>query len=208
VNHLRIVDVSMPGGEVTDPQRRAAVVTVGAVLLTAAAGCASNPPAPRAAGTTPSAAATQSTAATHSAEATPTAATTPSTAAIQNAAAKYMAIARPANRKLDHEFDALKDHEKDNLAAVRADLHAAAATERQFDRQLMAISFPPKTEPIVGLLYRVNEARATLTSTAAGSTSLRQLRGYAKRLDAANEPVEAAVRIIRGQLGLPPPDTS
>src|ERR1700756_327675 len=117
----------MPGGEVTDPQRRAAVVTVGAVLLTAAAGCASNPPAPRAAGTTPTAAAT------------PT-------------AAKYMAIARPANRKLDHEFDALKDHEKDNLAAVRADLHAAAATERQFDRQLMAISFPPKTEPIVGLL--------------------------------------------------------
>ena len=174
----------------TDPQRRAAVVTVGAVLLTAAAGCASNPPAPRAAGTTPSTA------------------TTPSAAATQNAAAKYMAIARPANCKLDHEFDALKDHEKDNLAAARADLRAAAATERQFDRQLMAISFPPQTEPIVGLLYRVNEARAALTSTAAGATSLRQLRGYARRRDAANEPVEDAVRIIRGQLGLPPPDTS
>ena len=47
-----------------------------------------------------------------------------------------------------------------------------------------------------------------LTSTAAGATSLRELRGYANRLDAANEPVEAAVRVIRGQLGLPPPDTS
>jgi predicted lipoprotein with Yx(FWY)xxD motif len=65
------------------------VVTVGAVLLTGAAGCASSPP--RAAGTTPSA------------------------AALHNAAAKYMAIARPANRKLDHEFDGLKDHAKDNL---------------------------------------------------------------------------------------------
>jgi len=27
-------------------------------------------------------------------------------------------------------------------------------------------------------------------------------------MDAANEPVEAAVRVIRDQLGLPPPDTS
>jgi hypothetical protein len=182
MNHLRIVDVSMSGGEVTDPQRRAAVVTVGAVLLTAAAGCASSPPHP--------------------------AGTTPSPAALQNAAAKYTAIARPANRKLDHEFDALKDHEKDNLAAAQADLRAAAATERQFDRQLMAISFPPQTEPVLRLLYRVNQARAALTSTAAGATSLRQLRGYARRLDAANEPVEDAVRVIRGQLGLPPPDTS
>ena len=51
-------------------------------------------------------------------------------------------------------------------------------------------------------------ARAALTSTAAGVTSLRELRGYARRLDAANEPAEAAVRVIRGQLGLPPPDTS
>jgi len=167
---------------VTDPQRRAAGVTVGAVLLTAAAGCASSPP--HAAGTTPSA------------------------AALQDAAAKYMAIARPANRKLDHEFDGLKDHAKDNLAAAQADLRAAAATERQFDRQLMVISFPPPTEPAVLMLYRVNQARAALTSTAAGATSLRQLRGYQKRLDAANQPVEDAVRIIRDQLGLPPPDTS
>jgi len=167
---------------VTDPQRRAAGVTVGAVLLTAAAGCASSPP--HAAGTTPSA------------------------AALQDAAAKYMAIARPANRKLDHEFDGLKDHAKDNLAAAQADVRAAAATERQFDRQLMAISFPPPTEPVVLMLYRVNQARAALTSTAAGATSLRQLRGYQKRLDAANQPVEDAVRIIRDQLGLPPPDTS
>jgi hypothetical protein len=194
MNHLRIVDVPMSGGEVTDPQRRAAVVTVGAVLLTAAAGCASSPP--HAAGTTPSAAATHSAATAHSA------------AALQNAAAKYTAIARPANRKLDHEFDGLKDHEKDNLAAAQADLRAAAATERQFDRQLMVISFPPQTEPVVRLLYRVNQARAALTSTTAGATSLRQLRGYQRRLDAANEPVEDAVRVIRGQLGLPPPDTS
>ena len=92
--------------------------------------------------------------------------------------------------------------------AMAADLRAAVVTERRFDRQLIVLSFPPRTEPFVRLLYRVNQARAALTSTAAGVTSLRELRGYAKRLDAANEPVEAAVRVIRGQLGLPPPDTS
>ena len=36
--------------------------------------------------------------------------------------------------------------------------------------------------------------------------SLPELRGYQRRLDAANEPVEDAVRLIRAQLGLPPPE--
>lgn len=173
----------------TDPQGRTAVaslVTAGAVLL--AAGCAgsapSGPPA----------------------DAATAAQTTP--AATRALAARYLAIAQPANHQLDHEFDGFKDNENSNLAAARADLRAAAATERRFDRQLIAITFPPLTEPIVRLLYRVNQARAVLTSTAAGATSLRQLRGYQRRLDAANEPVEDAVRVIRSQLGLPPPDTS
>jgi hypothetical protein len=60
----------------------------------------------------------------------------------------------------------------------------------------------------VRLLYDVNQARATLTATAATATSLRQLLCYQPRLNAANEPVEAAVRVIRSQLGLPPPNTS
>jgi hypothetical protein len=123
-------------------------------------------------------------------------------------AARYLAIAQPANHQLDHDFDGLKDHEGDNLAAAEADLRAAVATERRFDRQLIAITFPPPTEPIVRLLYTANQARAVLSMTAAAAMSLRQLRGYQTRLDAANEPVEEAVQVIRSQLGLPPPDTS
>ena len=183
----------------TDKQGRAAVaslVTAGSVLVGTAllaAGCASSGPPARSP-------------ASHSPAARGTAATTAELTAM---AARYMAIARPANRELDHEFDGSDDHIKDgDLAAARADLRAAVVTERRFDRQLIALSFPPRTEPFVRLLYRVNQARAALTSTAAGTTSLRELRGYQKRLDAANEPVEDAVRVIRGQLGLPPPDTS
>ena len=191
LNHLLTLDVSKSGGAVTDTQGRIAVaslVTAGAVLL--AAGCASS--VPTAQSQAPRSQAPRSHGAPRS----------------RGAAARYLAIARPANHQLDHEFDGLKDNEKSDLTAAQADLRAAAATERRFDRQLIAITFPPPTEPIVRILYRANQARAALTSTAAAVTSLRQLRGYQRRLDAANAPVEDAVRVIRVQLGLPPPDTS
>ena len=185
----------------TDKQGHAAVtslVTAGSVLLgfaLLAAGCASSaPPAQDSASQSP---APQSRAA-HG--------TAGTTAELTAMAARYVAIARPANRELDHGFDGFDDHIKDgDLAAARPDLRAAVVTERRFDRQLIALSFPPRTEPFVRLLYRVNQARAELTSTAAGVTSLRE---YQRRLDAANEPVEDPVRVIRAQLGLPPPDTS
>jgi hypothetical protein len=194
----------MSGGTVTDKQGRTAVtslVTAGSVLVGTAllaAGCASSGPLAR------------SPASQSSASRSPAArGTATTTAELTAMTARYLAIARPANRELDHEFDGFDDHVKDgDLAAARADLRAAVVTERRFDRQLIALSSPPRTEPFVRLLYRVNQARATLTSTAAGVTSLRELRGYQRRLDAANEPVEDAVRVIRGQLGLPPPDTS
>ena len=193
----------------TDKQGRAAgasLVTAGSVLLGTAllaAGCASSGPPARSP-------ASQSPASQGSASQRPAArGMAATTAELTAMAARYMAIARSANRELDHEFDGFDDHIKDgDLAAARADLRAAVVTERRFDRQLIALSFPPRTEPFVRLLYRVNQARAELTSTAAAATSLRELRGYQRRLDAANEPVEEAVRVIRAQLGLPPPDTS
>ena len=201
----------------TDPYRSqrcaavASLVTVGAVLL--AAGCASGQPpgsAVRSTTATAAAAATPVPASTAPASTVPasTAQAALSAAARRALAARYLVIAQPANHQLDHDFDGLKDHEGDNLAVAEADLRAAAATERRFDRQLIAITFPPPTEAIVRLLYTANQARAALSMTAAATTSLRQLRGYQTRLDAANEPVEEAVRVIRSQLGLPPPDTS
>src|SRR5436190_18319569 len=123
------------------------------------------------------------------------------------AARSYLAIARPANRRLETDFGGLDDHRGD-LAAARADLRDAAATERQFDRRLLALKLPAATETVTRLLVTANEARARLTTAAAASTSLSQLHRYEPRLTAANRPVEAAVRVIRSQLGLPPPETS
>ena len=123
-------------------------------------------------------------------------------------AAGYMTIARPANRRLETDLEGIEHRDRNDLAAATADLRDAAATERMFDRQLLAMRLPPATEAVARQLVTANEARARLTDQAATSASLRQLRQYERRLDAANRPVEDAVRVIRSQLGLPPPETS
>ena len=123
-------------------------------------------------------------------------------------AARYLLLARAGNRRLEADFDPLEGRDRDHLAAAQADLRDAASTERLFDRRLRGIKFPPKTERVARELYRINEDRAKLTATAAVSTSLRRLHAYEPRLDAANGPVEQAVKTIRRQLDLPPPSTS
>ena len=123
------------------------------------------------------------------------------------AARSYLAIARPANRRLDADFDGLEDDDRDDLAGARADLRDAAATERRFDRRLLALKLPPPTEAVARLLVAANQTRIRLTVAAATSTSLSQLRRYEPRLTAANAPVEEAARVIRSQLNLPPPET-
>ncbi len=116
-------------------------------------------------------------------------------------------IARAGNRQLETDFDGLSaDH--GDLAAARAYLRDAAATERLFDRRLLTLRLPPAVEAIAGLLVRANQARVELTDQAATSASIGQVGAYERRLTAANVPVEDAVQVIRDMLGLPPPTTS
>ncbi len=123
-------------------------------------------------------------------------------------AARYLAIAVAGNRRLDIDFDRLAGRDRSDLAAARIDLGDAAATERLFDQRLARIAFPAGIEKIARLLVLSNQVRSKLTSAAASSVSLSQLRAYERRLTAANGPVEEAVDVIRSQLGLPSPETS
>ena len=123
-------------------------------------------------------------------------------------AARYLAIARAGNRGLDRSLDPLEDRDKSRLGPARADLRDAANVERTFDRRLLRIPFPSETERAARTLYRVNQARASLTDAGARSTSVSELHAYERRLDEANKPVEAAVTTIRRQLGLPAPPSS
>ena len=133
----------------------------------------------------------------------------PAAQASQHAAARYLAIARPANQRLADDFDhGLDGKDRSNLAAASADLRDAAATERSFDRLLLRIALPPGTEAVARMLVAANESRARLTDAAAAASSLRQLRAFERRLTAANVPVEDAVKVLRTELGLPPPESS
>lgn len=129
-------------------------------------------------------------------------------AAARSLAARYLVIAQAGNHRLDHDFDALAKPDRDRLAAADADLRDIVSTERTFDKQLAGIAFAPPVKATAARLIAVNQARALLTMTAASSASLSQLHAWEPRLDQANVPVEQAVRILRRELGLPPPDTS
>jgi hypothetical protein len=123
-------------------------------------------------------------------------------------AARYLVIARAGNHHLETDFSGLDGRGRHDLAAARAYLRDAAATERRFDRRLLAIRFPPQIAATARLLVYLNEARARITSAAAALPTLQQLRAGEAPLRAANAPVELEVARIRKQLGLPPPQTS
>ena len=127
---------------------------------------------------------------------------------IRALAADYLAIARPANHRLDVEVNAYAKHARHDLAAAAAALRAQAATERHFDRQLAAIPFPPAITATASALISVNQIRVRLTQHQAAATSIPALLSLAGRHKAADAEVEAQVRVIRAELGLPPPENS
>ncbi len=132
----------------------------------------------------------------------------PTEPSIKALAARYLAIAEPANHRLDVEVSAYAKHARHDLAAAAAALRAQAATERHFDRQLAAIRFPPAIAATASALIGVNEIRARLTDQQAAATSIPSLLSFAGTHQAADAEVEAQVRVIRAELGLPPPEES
>jgi hypothetical protein len=123
-------------------------------------------------------------------------------------ASAYLAIAEPANRRLDTEVDGFTDHEHHDLAAAEAALRGEAATERRFDRLLREIQFPPPIATTARALIRANQRPAALTDEQARSSSVARLVSFTGRHRAADAAVEAQVRILRRALRLPPPESS
>jgi hypothetical protein len=123
-------------------------------------------------------------------------------------AAEYLAIARRANRQLDHSHDAYAENAHHDLAAAQAALRAQAATEREFDRRLAAISFPARIEAVARAMIVDNTQRIGLTLEQAHAASVAALLAFTARHRAADAAVEIQARLIRRELGLPPPSTS
>jgi hypothetical protein len=123
-------------------------------------------------------------------------------------AAAYLAIARPANHRLDTENDGFTDHEHGNMAMAESDLRAEAGTEQRFDRLLSQIRFPPQIATTARALIQANNHRIALTLRQARSSSVTTLLSFDHRHRAADAAVEAQVKVIRRDLGLPPPSDS
>jgi hypothetical protein len=123
-------------------------------------------------------------------------------------AAAYMAIALPANRRLDKENDSYNDDEHDNFVIAKRDLRGETATERRFDAKLLKIDFSADVAEVAWDLVQVNNHRIALTERQSRSATITKLRAFDKRHKAADAAVEVQVRIIRTDLGLPPPDNS
>jgi hypothetical protein len=131
---------------------------------------------------------------------------------VATAAHRYLAIAEVDNAKLDPDFDGLADlaagaPDAPSLTRAQSLLRDAAATERAFDADLLTIDLPAQIAATARALVSVNERRANLAGLAASSTTLAGLRSYLPGVEALNDPVEDQVKLIRQQLGLPPPDT-
>jgi hypothetical protein len=120
---------------------------------------------------------------------------------------QYLAIAGPANHRLDVEVSKYEDERHHDLAAAESALRAQAATERKFDRDLAKIRFPPQIATTARALITVNEIRARLAEREAKAGSIAELLSFDSQHKLADTQVEAQVRVIRAQLGLPPPET-
>lgn len=190
----------MSGGPGRPPVAGSRGALAAAALIVLAAGCGTSGPA-----TSRPASAPGGTAASKTARA---AVSTPPPGQLKALGARYVTIAVPANRRLDHEVDGFADNQRDDLAAAEAALRAQAATERWFDRHLAEIPFPPGIAGMASALIRVNQSRAALADREAQATSLAGLRSFAAQHAAADAATEFGVRLIRQALDLPPPSTS
>ncbi|HET7016375.1 MAG TPA: hypothetical protein VFI65_20810 [Streptosporangiaceae bacterium] len=121
-------------------------------------------------------------------------------------AAAYIAIARPANRRLEKANDSYEENEHDNFVIAKRDLRDEVATEREFDKRLLRIDFPANIAEIAWDLVQANSHRIALTERQSHTVTIAKLRAFDKRHKAADAAVEVQVRIIRHELGLPPPD--
>jgi hypothetical protein len=113
------------------------------VMLFLAASCASGPPAG---------------AAGHAARQGAPPGTSGAGSSMKMLASAYLAIAGPANHRLETEVNGFSHHERSDLALAEADLRAEAATEQAFDRLLAKIPFPPRIAVTAHALVLANQS--------------------------------------------------
>jgi len=119
-------------------------------------------------------------------------------------ASLYTNVAAPADRALAPDIATYSHDMNSNLAAAKLDLQKQVQAETSFDNQLGDITFPPAPDPHADLLIAADQKRIKLIKQQMQARTLRKLRSFNAQDLAANAVVEAQVKIIRQDLGLPP----
>jgi len=119
-------------------------------------------------------------------------------------ASLYTNVAAPADRALATDIATYSRDMNSNLAAAKLDLQKQMQAETSFDNQLGDITFPPAPDPHADLLIAADQKRIKLIKLQMQARTLRKLRSFNAQDLAANAVVEAQVKIIRQDLGLPP----
>lgn len=118
-------------------------------------------------------------------------------------ASLYANVAGPADRILAADFQAYGVNRLHNLAAAKSDLSNEVKAETAADSQLGTITFPPAADPHADQLTAADAKRISLIKLQLQATSLRKLRALDSRVEAASAAVDAQVKIMRADLGLP-----
>lgn len=119
-------------------------------------------------------------------------------------ASDYTAVASPANRALTAEVSGYTHNRRRDLAAARSDLMREVKTVGSFDDQLGEVSFPSAAATAAGTLTQADQKLAKLIGLQARAPSLRKMRSFDRRAEAAATVVKTQVGLIRRALGLPP----
>jgi hypothetical protein len=119
-------------------------------------------------------------------------------------ASDYTSIAFPADQALRAELAGYAHNRHHDLAAARSDLMRAVKTVASFDDQLAEVSFPSAAATPAGALNQADRKLAKLIGLQVRAPSLRKMRSFDRRADAAAAAVKTQVARIRQGLGLPP----
>lgn len=119
-------------------------------------------------------------------------------------ASDYTSIALPANQALAAGLAGYTHNRHHDLATARSDLMREVKTVASFDNQLAEVSFPAAAATPADALARADQKLVKLIGRQARAPSLRKMRSFDRRAEAAAAAVKIQVARIRRALGLPP----
>jgi hypothetical protein len=124
--------------------------------------------------------------------------------AVQMLARQYAAIVTPAAQQLSTAAADYTAHEMHHLVLAVAALRAELASENALGASLARFPFPPAVAPAARVLIKDNQVSAALTAEQARSTSLRQLRSFNARVQAASAAVSREMALVGTALAIRP----